>query len=182
MLCPAQMLGKLSPSAKHPHSLEPCGVRRLAAAVCRPGSPGRAPRISTFLVGAQQEGPPGRWNDRAPEASARGAREIIEPGGSVVPGADAWQAFAIRQASAEPRTVWSAAACRRCLPSRLARTCSPHLHFLRKGTARCARRGCLATRSPSTTRAEFAHGLRSYTQPRGLQRGTYPRQFKWGIK
>ncbi len=43
------------------------------------------------LVGAQQEGLPGRRNYRAPEASARGAREIIEPGRSGVPGADPWR-------------------------------------------------------------------------------------------
>ena len=42
-------------------------------------------------VGAQQEWLPGRRNDRAPEASVRGAREIIEPGRSAVPGADPWQ-------------------------------------------------------------------------------------------
>ena len=40
-------------------------------------------------------GPPGPRNDRAPEASVRGAREIIEPGGSGVPGANAWHGRAI---------------------------------------------------------------------------------------
>jgi hypothetical protein len=41
--------------------------------------------------GARRPGPPGRRMDRAPEAPARGAREIGEPGGSVVPGDDTWR-------------------------------------------------------------------------------------------
>ena len=44
MLCPANMLGylhaiRLARAGAH------CGVRELAPAVCRPGLPGRAPRI-----------------------------------------------------------------------------------------------------------------------------------------
>jgi len=42
MLCPANVLGVVSPLTRHLGRLGPCGVRRLAAAVCRPGSPGRA--------------------------------------------------------------------------------------------------------------------------------------------
>lgn len=45
------------------------------SARARRGDEWRNGRCS-FFVGAQQTGPPGRRNDRAPEASARGAREI----------------------------------------------------------------------------------------------------------
>jgi hypothetical protein len=39
-----------------------------------------------------------------------------------MPGADTW-----REVAHAPPPVWSAAACRRCSPSRLAGTCSPHV-------------------------------------------------------
>ncbi len=60
------------PSAVYWHASIP------AAALAAPPSTA-APHVAA-VVGAQQPGPPGRRNDRAPEASARGAREIIEPG------------------------------------------------------------------------------------------------------
>ena len=41
-------------------------------------------------VGAQQVVPPGRRQNRAPEAPVRGARESVEPGGSVVSGNESW--------------------------------------------------------------------------------------------
>jgi hypothetical protein len=69
MLCPANILGALLPM-----HLAPCGVRRLAAAVCPPPPPPLLvrPRRHRFLfLGAQQEGPPGR--------------RLVESGVSVAP-------------------------------------------------------------------------------------------------
>ncbi len=57
-------LADVSPSLEDPAHLAPCGVRRLAAAVCGRGSPRPLlvrPRSHGFLfVGTQQKGPPGR--------------------------------------------------------------------------------------------------------------------------
>jgi hypothetical protein len=93
MLCPANILGALLPM-----HLAPCGVRRLAAAVCGLGSPRPLlvrPRRHSFLsVGAQQEGPPGR--------------RLVEPGGSVAPGAIAWRCLATYDFEYLPFSAFSA--------------------------------------------------------------------------
>ena len=64
------------------------GFEHPSAAYWHASVPGSSAAASGFSsVGAQQEGLPGRRNDRAPEDSVRGAREIIEPGRSDAPGA-----------------------------------------------------------------------------------------------
>jgi hypothetical protein len=91
--------------------------------VAHPAIPG--PALSDGLASSSSFA--GR-SSAAPLQPHRTPRRFFVGAQHAVPGADAWRVFVIRQAFVQPRTMWSAAACRRCLPSRLAGTCSSHLH------------------------------------------------------
>ncbi len=149
MPCLAPMLG--TPPPMH---LAPCGVRRLAAAVCGRGSPRpllvRPGRHGFLCVGARHAVPgDNAWHDAAHSSSLCFCCFFVGER-YIVPSADPW-----REAAHAPRTMWSAAACRRCLWARLAsptsRSPTAPRFSVRRGTACRARQTSLARRRPCTS-------------------------------